>query len=248
MRFKVSFIAMAVLALASVSFAQAGGGGGGGGRRQGGGFGQFGRGGGGAQRLVQLIRSTQVQTELKVTDDQKTKIDALPRAGGGRPGGGGAGGNGGGGGGAAAGGGQRPAFTPPTPEEQLKQLAEDKATTSAILTPEQEKRLEELRVQWAGAGAVNLPDVQTALDLTADQKTKIADLNTKMREATTNLMEKMRNGEVDRTELPTLMAKNQEIMKTEVDKILTDPQKAKLKALGGAELKREAPQRPGGGN
>lgn len=240
MRFKVSFVAMAVLALASVSFAQQGGGGGG--RRQGGGFAQQGR--GGAQRLTQLLRSPQVQTELKVTDEQKTKIEALPRAGGRGPGGGG-GGNGGGGNG--GGGGQRGNFTPPTPEEQLKQLAEDKAATSAILTPEQEKRLEELRVQWAGPGAVNLPDVQASLEITADQKTKLADLNNKMREANQNLMEKMRNGEIDRADLPATMAKNQEIMKTEVEKILTDAQKAKLKALGGAELKREMPQ-PRGGN
>ena len=232
MRFKVSLIAVAVMALVSVSFAQQGQGGGGGGR---GGFGQFGRGGG--QRLTQLLRNPQVQEELKLTDDQKAKVDALPRPQRGQGGPGGGGGNGGGGG-------QR-TFTPPTTEEQLKQLADDKAVTAGILTTEQEKRLEELRIQWAGPNAVAFPDVQEALGLTADQKTKIADLQSKMREAMQGLMEKMRNGEIDRSELQPTMQKNNDIFKVEVGKVLTADQSAKLKAMGGAELKQEF-RRPGG--
>lgn len=232
MRFKVSVIALALLAVASLGSAQQGQGGGGGGR-QGGGFGQ--RGGmGGAQRLTQLLRNEQVQAELKLSDDQKAKIEALPRP----QRGGGGGGNGGGGGG------QRP--TPPTPEEQLKQLTEDKAATSAILSPEQEKRLEEIRIQWAGGNAATLPDVQEALALTAEQKTKITELQSKMREATMGLMEKMRNGEIDRQDLMPTMQKNNDTFKAEVMKILTADQSAKLKAMSGAELKQEM-RRPGGG-
>ena len=227
MRLKVSFIAVALMALAGVGFAQ---GQGGGGRQGRGGFGQGMMGGG--QRLTQLLRNEQVQTELKITDDQKAKIAELPRGGRGA-------GNGGGGG---QGGGQR---TPPTAEETKKQMADDKAAVEAILTPEQAKRLMEIRVQWAGGSAATLPDVQEALALTADQKAKIADLQTKMREATMGMMEKMRNGEIERADMMPMMQQNNETFKTEVAKVLTADQNAKLKAMGGAELKQET-RRPGG--
>ncbi len=226
MRFKVSFIAIAVLALASVSFAQ---GGGGGGQRGQGRFGMMQMGGG--QRLTQMLRNPQVQEELKLTDDQKAKIDALPRPG--------RGGNNGGGGG----GGQR---TPPTAEEQAKQFAEDKATVLGILTPEQAKRLMELRVQWAGGNAATLPDVQDELKLTDDQKAKIKDLQGKMAEAMRGLGEKMRNQEIQMADFRDAMTKNNETFKTEVAKILTADQNAKLTAMGGKELKQEF-RRPGGG-
>ena len=245
MRFKLSFVALAVMALACAGLAQdqgGQGGQGGGGRRQGGMQGM--RGGMmGTQRLTQLLRNTQVQTELKVTDDQKTKIEALPRGGRG-PGGNGGGGQGGNGGGQ---GGGRQAPTPMTAEEQAKQLADDKATTSAILTPEQETRLEQLRVQWAGSNAVYAADVQTALGLSDDQKTKLADLRTKMGEANTALFEKMRNQEIDREAGMATMTKNSETFKTEVDKVLTADQKTKLKAMGGTELKMEMQQGGRGG-
>lgn len=227
MRFKVSFVAVAVLALASASIAQ--------GQGQGRRGGQFGRGGG--QRLTQLLRNPQVQTELKVTDEQKTKIEALPSGRG--PGGGGPGGGGGGG--------QRGNFTPPTVEEQLKQFNDDKATTSAILTADQEKRLEELRIQWAGPRAATFPDVQATLALTDDQKKQITDLVTKMNAANRGLMEKAQNGEIDRQDVFPTMQKNNETLGTEIEKVLTADQKTKLKALGGAELKQEMPQRRGGG-
>ena len=230
MKIRVSFLAVALLALAALGSAQQGQGGGGGGGRQGGRGGQRGFGGGGAQRLTQLLRNEQVQTELKLTDDQKSKVEAMPRPQ-----------RGGGGGG--QGGGQR---TPPTAEETAKQMTEDKAATSAILTPEQETRLEQIRIQWAGAGAVTLPDVQESLGLSAEQKTKIAALQTGMRSAMTDMMEKMRNGEVDRADMPGLMQKNNAIMEAEVAKVLTADQNAKLKAMGGAELK-QAPRAPRGG-
>ena len=183
-------------------------------------------GGGGAQRLTQLLRNEQVQTELKLTDDQKTKIEAMPRP---QRGGGG--------------GGRGEAMDA---EAMTKQMTEDKAATSAILTPEQETRLEQIRIQWAGASAVTLPEVQEGLALNADQKTAIALLQTNMRKAMTEMGEKMRNGEIDRADFMPLMQKNNEIMKTEVGKILTAEQSAKLKAMGGEELK-QAPRAPRGG-
>ena len=229
MKIRVSLVAMGLLALASLGSAQQGQGGGGGGGRQGGGRGgQRGFGGGGAVRLTQLLRNEQVQTELKLTDDQKTKIEAMPRPQRGQGGGGGR--------------------TAPTAEEMTKQMTEDKAATSAILTPEQETRLEEIRIQVAGPNAVTMPDVQAALGLSDAQKAKLTDLQAKMREATTGMMEKARNGEIDRADMGPTMQKNNEIMATEVAKVLTAEQNAKLKAMGGAEFKMERRGGRGGGN
>ncbi len=214
MKLKVSLVVVAMMALASIGSAQQGGG-----RRQGG------RGQQGVQRLTQLLRNPQVQEELKVTDDEKAKIEELPRPQRAQGGGGGGG------------------YTPPTSEELTKQFAEDKAATSAILTPDQEKRLEELRIQWGGPSAVFAPDVQASLGLTEDQKTKLATLQTQQRTATRSAMQ---DAAGDREAMAATMTKMQETMKTEVEKVLTDDQKAKLKALGGAELRQVRQQRPGG--
>ena len=229
MKIRVSILAVALLALAALGSAQQGQGGQGGGGRQGGRGGQRGMMGmGGAMRLTQLLRSEQVQTELKLTDDQKAKVEAMPRPQRGQ-----------------GGGGQRGGAM--DADAMAKQMTEDKAATSAILTPEQETRLEQIRIQWAGPSAVTLPDVQESLGLSADQKTKIATLQTGMRKAMTDMLEKMRNGEVDRADMPGLMQKNNDIMASEVAKVLTADQTAKLKALGGAELKMEPRGGRGGG-
>jgi Spy/CpxP family protein refolding chaperone len=45
-----------------------------------------------------------------------------------------------------------------------------------VLKPEQVKRLKQIEVQAAGARAFTMPDVQSALKLTADQKDKIKDV------------------------------------------------------------------------
>ena len=228
MKLKVSLLAMALVALVSLGSAQqdqGGGGQGGGGRRQGmrGGMDMM-----GGQRLVQLLRNPQVQEELKLTDDEKAKIEDLPRP---QRGGGGGGG----------------APTTPSMEEQTKQFADDKAATSAILTAEQEKRLEELRIQWAGPSAVYLPDVQAGLALTDDQKAKLTTLRTQMMDAMRKMREEAQDGG-DRQAMMEKMRGMQDTLKTEVDKVLTDDQKTKLKAMGGAELKQERVRRGGGRN
>ena len=210
MKLKVSLIVVAMAALASIGSAQRGG-----------------RGQQGVQRLTQLLRNAQVQEELKVTDEEKAKIEELPRPQ--RPQGGGGGGGGG--------------YTPPTAEELTKQFGEDKAATSAILTPEQEKRLEELRIQWGGPSAVFAPDVQASLGLSDDQKTKLTTLQTQQRTA---MRSAMQDAAGDREAMAAAMTKMQETMKTEVEKVLTDDQKAKLKTMGGTELKQVRQPRPGG--
>src|ERR1700678_2031242 len=88
---------------------------------QGGGQGRRGGQRGGGNSLGALLRRADVQTELKITDDEKTKIEALPRPG--RPAGGGGGGAaGGGGGGGGAAGGFDPAAMAARAEEEKKAI------------------------------------------------------------------------------------------------------------------------------
>lgn len=172
----------------------------GGGRRAGGfggGGGQFGQ----RQMTVLSVPMEALQSGLKLTADQKTKIAKIqeenrPRGfggfggGGGRgpggggapggppggaPGGGGGGGRrggGGGGGGFGGGGGQRPDF-------QAMQARSDAAAKSieALLTPAQKKALPTLIKDVGAMRTVGIPaQLYGDLKLTADQKSKIGTL------------------------------------------------------------------------
>lgn len=204
-----------------ISMAQNGGGRGG---RQGG----FAR---NNNSLIGLLNRDDVKAELKVSDDQKSKLDALrpARGQGGAGGGGGARGNGGG-----AGGGNF------DPEAMRKLQAEREKTTLEVLTSDQVKRLRELFVQRVGARAVLREDFQAELKVTADQKTKIEALQKTQQEANQSVMEKVRSGEIERTAVQDIMKKNETALIEELNKILTAEQKAKMKTLEGAPFKFEA--------
>lgn len=233
------FTALACAAVMAASYAQGQGGGRGG--RQG----RIGR--NATLTISSIIQRADVQADLKVTDDEKTKIEALrPQRGQrGAGGGGGNGGAGGGGGNGGAGGGQR---TAPDPAAMAARRAEEKKAIEAILTPDQMKRLGEILIQMQGDQAVADPDVQTAINFTDDQKAKLKDLTTKYREATRSLMEKVRSQELDQAAAREAMTTNQKALTDEIHKILTPEQVEKLKTMGGAPFKREDPPRRGGGN
>jgi len=129
--------------------------------------------------------------------------------------------------------------------------AREKKMTEAlqkILTADQMTRLKEISIQLAGKQAVNDADVQTKLSITDDQKAKLKTLSGKMQEANRSIFEKMRDGEIQREDVQGMMKQNQTIMGTEIDKILTDDQKAKLKALAGKPFKAtDQPRGFGGG-
>lgn len=218
-------VACAVLSSAALVAAQ-GGGGGGGGRGQGrGGFGQGMFGGYDATGL-RLLNRADVQRDLGVTDDQKTKLQALqPQRGGG--GGGGFGGGGGGGG----------ADAEARRAEMEKRNVETRAKIAEVLKPEQVTRLQEINVQLAKNRAILNADVQKTLGVTDDQKKKIEDLNRKMMEANMGLFQQMRDGSMTQDQLRESMVKNNETMNAELGKILTAEQAAKLKAMGGKEFK-----------
>lgn len=227
MNLKKIILSIAIVGIVGSAFAQ----GGGQGRR--GGFGMMGRGGGG---VAQLLQREEVQTELKLTDDQKTKLSGLQQKmmdkmremfqGGG---------------------GERP--DPEKMREMMTKAMEDvQKEVDTILTPEQGKRLKELSVQRAGNSAVLNPATAKEIGLTEEQSTKIKALQAKQQEANTAIMEKARSGELERDQIMEKMQANTKVFDEELAKILTDAQKAKLKELAGKPFT-FAPDRPrGGGN
>lgn len=220
---KIAATAAACMAMAG-SFAQGGGGGGFGGG--GGGFRQGGRMGGGSE--WGLLGRVDVQRDLKVTDDQKKKIEAAQqkrrdemqalRDSGGFPN-----------------------FQEMTQDERAKfveklQEAEKKAF-EGVLTKEQESRLREINIQLQGNRAITMAAVQKELKITDAQKKQIGELQTKQQDAMRSVFEKMQNGEIERDQMREVMTKNSEAMNTELGKILTKEQADQLKKMGGAPFK-----------
>lgn len=220
-KLNLKWLAVGVLVLGSVAaMAQDGGG-----RRQRGQGGQRQQGGG------QVVFRSDVQADLQLTDEQKTKLteyrQSMRGQGGrqrGQGGGNGAGGNGGAG--------NREAMEARRLEQE-KKLAE-------ILTPDQVKRLKEIQIQLAGAQAILQPEVQKELALDAAQTKKIEDLQKGFRDANQSVMERVRNQEIDREKAAEARRTNTEALKTELQKVLTAAQAEKLKTLGGKPFKADA--------
>ena len=231
-------------ALMAVAMAQPGGGGQGGGQGrgqgQGGGRGQGGFGQRGGMMGMQdpsginLVGRKDVQKDLKLSEDDVKKIDAIlaaqreemqaqmenMRSGGG--------------------------FDRDAMQAAMQKMqAETKKKLEAVLKPEHFKRLKEIAIQLAGNRALMWEDVQKALKLDAEQIAKIKELNTKMQEANNAIREKMRNEELDREAAMAAMQKNNETLNAELAKILKPEQADAFKAMGGEPFKAE--QQPGRG-
>jgi len=162
MRFGATVVLASALLVSLASQAQAQGQRGFGGGR--GGFGGFG--GGGAAGLISMEA---VQKEIGVTTEQVEKIQtAMRELGGGR----------------GPGGGDRPNFQEMSEEErtkffeEMRKQGEERAKKAeeilkANLDAKQLARLEELRIQREGAGALARTEVAAKLKLTDEQKEKI---------------------------------------------------------------------------
>lgn len=208
---------VAVLAVAAGVMAQ--------GRR--GGFNMF--------TMSSLVNRDEVKDELKLTDDQKTKIGEIMETAGQK---------------------RKDAMQGinwgEMTADDRKKMAESNAKISAettkdilgVLNADQAKRLREISIQLQGTLAATDPEFQADLKITEDQKTKIAALQQKQMDAMMELFGKMRDGSLDREGMRDAMKKNGEIFKTEVGKILTDDQKAKIKSMSGAPF--ELKENPGG--
>lgn len=187
----------------------------------------------GGQGLSQLVNRTDVQADLKVTADQKKKLEeAQAKAREEMQ--------------ALRGQGDPQAMR----EAMEKMRASQDAKLKEILTPEQHKRLKEISIQLQGNRAILDADVQKELGFTADQKSRVQRLQERQMDEMRNLMEDMRGGGGggDRTAMQQQMQKFNENFNTELGKILTPEQATKLKEMGGAPFKAtDQPRRGGGG-
>lgn len=268
MKFKKLLLTTAMATLCVGAFAQGFGGpppqGGPGGPRM-----MFGGPMGGVQPAEMLVMREDVQADLKLTDEQKSKLLELrqsmrpggpggaPGGGPGGPGGGPPGGGGGFGGLPPGGAGQGGPGQggPGGPSDEMRKAMEEarKKQTEAvkkILTAEQYARLKEISVQLAGNAALSDEEVQKSLGLTDAQKAKVKSLQQSQMAANQAVFQQARDGDLDPGQIREIMKKNTDILNAELGKVLTDAQKAKLKTMGGAPFKATEQPRgfgPGGG-
>ncbi|MFN8854010.1 MAG: Spy/CpxP family protein refolding chaperone [Planctomycetaceae bacterium] len=217
---------------------------------QGQGRGGFGGGFGGppgAGGVGALLLMEEVQSELKLTDDQKSKLrearEELRGEAGGRRGG-------------APGGGanfrdmsqeERQKFMEDARKRMQEQAKKSEELARKVLTPEQMTRLNELRVQQEGVRALSRTEVAMALMLTDAQKEAIGDILEQARPqrgpggggpggggrgASAEEREKARAEAAERTR------KTQ----ADIEAVLTDTQKAEWTKLQGAKF--TFPERP----
>ena len=219
--------ALAVLIASDACSAQEGG-------RRGGGFFGRGFGRGGMMSKTMLLGSSQVQTELKLTDEQKSQVDTISREA------------------------RETMFssfqgfgnirdlpeqerTAKFAEAREKMQVAEKATNekvAGVLDDAQEKRLNEIQLQVQGPTALSNDELAGKLNLTAEQKQKVKDIlaaQRQVREELTggdNLSREERRAKYDenRTKLEDL---SKETDKGIVD-VLTDPQKEQWSQMKGA--------------
>lgn len=265
MKIQRILIAAALAVVAASASAQGFPGGGPGGQGGPGGRGGMrmmmgGPGGGGVASADMLIMRQDVQEDLKLTDEQKEKLDELRKTmrpgGRGGPGGGGPGGVGGFGGPPPGGGPDGPppggpggqGGGPGGPRGNAEFEAMRKKNTEAvlkILTAEQRVRIKEIAVQLAGNNAITDAEIQKELGLTADQKTKIKNLVQRHGEANRAVFEKARDEEMDREAVMTIIQRNGNALKDELGKLLTADQASKLKVMAGKPFEADEPGRGG---
>jgi hypothetical protein len=119
--------------------------------------------------------------------------------------------------------------------------AEQEKAVLAILTEGQQKRVKEIQLQLRGDEAVTSPEIQIALGITEEQKTKIKSIQDTAREANAAVREKMQSGELDRAGVQAASLKNAQEVKDEIHKLLTPEQIAKLKDMGGKPFVADPP-------
>jgi Spy/CpxP family protein refolding chaperone len=206
------FAAALVAMVAQPVLAQGGGGGRGMGRPR-------------AYSQARLATLSEVATDLKLTDDQKTKISTIAdqlqsdiRS-------------------SVSGG--------PPDMDKMEQMNQDAtAKVDALLDAGQQKRLSEIALQINGISSLNDPSVRKALQFTGEQTKKYEEARDANRQAMQEMIGMSRE---DR------QAKRDEFRKAADDRllgVLTDQQKTEFEAMKGTALTVDLSplqQRPGGG-
>jgi hypothetical protein len=230
---RIGVASVAVLLMAAMAQAQPPGQGRG--RGQGfGGFGGFGRGFG--MGYGQLVGIEEVQTELKVTEDQKTALEKQAderRAAREQQGQGG------------RGFGDFQNLTEEERNERIAQFRKDAAERekktreqiATVLDDAQMKRLREIWVQTLGVGALSNEEVAAELKITDLQKEEIADTQ---QEAGGEMFEKLRElGQQQDGDEAARNAKRDELRKEMEEKVLAnlnDDQRKQFEAMKGTKF------------
>lgn len=172
----------------------------------------------GGNSIGTLISRQDVQTELKVTPDQKTKLaEAMPRK---------------------EHGDKNSQDTKVIDKEANKKLQSAlEAKIKEILDDPQEKRLNELMIQRQGVKAVFEKSVATKISLTKEQENQLNTARRGQRDEQQALVEKLNKQEISKEDAKAARQKLDDALEAEIGKILTDKQKSDLKALGGAPFK-----------
>ncbi|HXH61111.1 MAG TPA: Spy/CpxP family protein refolding chaperone [Fimbriimonadaceae bacterium] len=250
-RLSTVLVIVASVALASTSLAQRGG-------FRGGQDGQR-RGGFDMGRMMNshaaLLRRPDVQKDIKLSDQQKTDLEKVRNdmmeqmramfssgqsgAGGGTNGGGTSGGGDNGASGTRSG----RTFDRSKIEEMQKE-AETKV--DAILTPDQKKRLDQIRIQLAGPRiVVDDEEIGKQLGMKARQKIDINKLIQDESDANRQIFMKMRDStNAERDAFMAEIHKNDELLKTEINKILTPEQQKSLADMQGPKFEADPNYRP----
>jgi Spy/CpxP family protein refolding chaperone len=187
-------------------------------------------GGGGG---LMLLQNEQVQKELDLVDDQKTKLRSLGEE-------------------------MMKQFGAlrdvPEADRQQKATALREETTKKvdeILLPHQSERLKQLTLQFSmrfGARALNEAKLQETLGLSDDQKQKIKDISDKADESRRASFQGGNRGQMSEEQ----RTKMTQIGKDSLDQamaVLTSQQKEKLEQMQGKkiDIQFQFPRRPGGG-
>ncbi len=180
-----------------------------------------------------LLRDPKVQTELKLTDEQKEKFQKIGEK-------------------------YKDDFDKARADMDFKKIGElmkqagDDAEKAApdILQADQLKRLKQLEVQRGGLEAFSRDDVQTALKLSDKQKKDIDEAKTELEKDATDML---KDAQGDREKMADAIKKVMALRKDAVDRAvdgLTDDQKKTWKDLTGDKFEFSPfggrPPRPGG--
>lgn len=167
---------------------------------------------GGGNVAGMLLQRADVQKELGLTEDQKTKIRQAQE--------------------------KRQAamqelrnLPPEERQQKIQELMRFNDLTDA-LNDTQKKRLKELEYQWQGAMALNQQETAQAVGLTQEQRTKIAGIQEQMGQTLREAMRDFQPGG-DMTEVRKKMEDLRNKTEKEIEAVLTAEQKQKWQAMQG---------------
>jgi Spy/CpxP family protein refolding chaperone len=168
--------------------------------------------------MVGLLRSPQVQQELKLTDQQKQQLEQLGEQWR-----------------------EKMRGLRDLPPEERRQKgegmrAEVEKQLATILNEQQMKRLKQIALQVEGYAALERPEIADQVGLTKEQRQKIRDI---LRQAAEKRREAFQQGQGDRQAAFQRMREIRQWVDGEIEKLLTAEQKKKWQELVGAPFKFE---------